>query len=113
MEEPTILIVSHGAWLGAFLNIVLSKQFNFKPPLKEILRRPCYNTSVMIVRVSVIEPAKDNGRKKFKIEGEILDWGNVDHLEVMHERKIGVVDEVKDGEAEDARPQETTETTVA
>ncbi|ORY24879.1 histidine phosphatase superfamily [Naematelia encephala] len=85
--EPTILIVSHGAWLGSFLSVlVLSLGFKLADGVDG--NRNCLNTSIMRVRCWA-----DEGEKW---HGTVLSWGEVEHLAgMMDQERLAVQDDVK------------------
>ena len=85
--DGTVLVLSHGAFLAALLAILLSPPFSFTPSPGLDTRRHCLNTSIM--RVKCWKEGKEE-----KWVGEVLTWGQVDHLDGMWE-KVGVADDVR------------------
>lgn len=85
--EPTILCVSHGAYLSALLGALLSPPFSFAVAPGVDTKKPCLNTSVMRVRAR-FDP------ERAKWVGEILSWAEVAHMGGK-EQKIGVSDDIR------------------
>ncbi|BEJ17118.1 hypothetical protein CspHIS471_0605190 [Cutaneotrichosporon sp. HIS471] len=83
--EPTVLIVSHGAYLSALLGALLSPPLSFSVARGVDTHKPCLNTSVMRVR------ANFDGKKW---RGEIQSWANVDHMG-GREQRLGVSDDLR------------------
>lgn len=86
-REPTILCVSHGAYLSALLGVLLSPPFSFAASPAVDAKKPCLNTSVMRVR------ARYNPESERWV-GEILSWAEVGHMQGL-EQKIGVSDDIR------------------
>ncbi|OCF34027.1 hypothetical protein I316_04373 [Kwoniella heveanensis BCC8398] len=88
-DEKIVLIVSHGAWLGAFFHLLLSKYFNCRVSSSVDKRLPCYNTSLMVVRCDFHE-------NKRQWKGKIERWADVEHLKGMMGKEVKeVTDDVK------------------
>jgi broad specificity phosphatase PhoE len=86
-QEPIILVLSHGAYLGGLLNVLANRSFPFKfqclPGVD--VRRSCLNTSVTRVRCEEVE-----GKWKGQVEG----WAEIGHLQGVRDDKV--VKEVAD-----------------
>lgn len=85
--EPTILCVSHGAYLSALLGVLLSPPFSFAVGPGVDIKKSCLNTSLMRVRVHYDEDTN-------KWVGEILSWAEVTHMG-GREQKLGVSDDIR------------------
>ncbi|RXK42098.1 hypothetical protein M231_00455 [Tremella mesenterica] len=79
-SNHTILLVSHGAYLANFLQVLLTSM-HFSPPPESDLRRRCLNTSIMRVSVEMDDQDKSGG----SIKGEVISWGEVEHLAGLFE----------------------------
>ncbi|KAK8846607.1 hypothetical protein IAR55_005693 [Kwoniella newhampshirensis] len=87
VPEPIILVVSHGAWLGSFLSLVLSSAYRFGLASHVDPRLPCYNTSLMVLRCKWVDG---------KWKGSVDDWGDIKHLEDMMDEEVKeVTDDVR------------------
>ncbi|WWC87331.1 uncharacterized protein L201_002220 [Kwoniella dendrophila CBS 6074] len=87
-SEKKILIVSHGAWLSCLLQFILHKlKFGISPKVN--LNQPCYNTSIMLIKVEF-------NHSKQIWNGKLESWGDIKHLDDMRDQEIKeVTDDVK------------------
>ncbi|WRT65185.1 uncharacterized protein IL334_002128 [Kwoniella shivajii] len=87
-DEKIIMIVSHGAWLSC-LQQLITHILKFKISNKVNLHQPCYNTSVMTVRV-------EYNHDKHKWNGKVESWGDIAHLrDMVNEEVKEVADDVR------------------
>ncbi|WWC58997.1 uncharacterized protein I303_101543 [Kwoniella dejecticola CBS 10117] len=78
-KEKVIMIVSHGAWLSCLQQILVHLRFEISRKVN--LRKPCYNTSLMVVEVEYLH-------EKSKWVGKIQDWADIDHLKDMLDEEV-------------------------
>lgn len=89
-----MLIVSHGAYLSTLVSLLPHPPFSFVVDKGVDLHRHCLNTSVMRVEVQR-ESGGDKGQGSGRWRGRILSWGEVDHLDGLWEKDLGVADDVR------------------
>lgn len=85
---PTILIVSHGAFLSTLFSILISSAVSFTLAEGVDRSRSCRNTSIMKVKCW-----EERGEWK----GEVLSWGHVPHL-VEEGKVVSVADDLSKAE---------------
>lgn len=85
LDEPRILILSHGAWIAGFCRVILSDVIRGKVARGVDLHAHLLNTSLMKVRCV-------QGKKGWSIE--LLSFGDMLHLAGTKEPDLEVADDV-------------------
>lgn len=87
IDTPTVLVVSHGAWIGSLINVLLSR------PIASTLA-PGVDLDAHLLNTCVIKVRLWQDEKRWR--GEIIDYGNLDHLKDVEEPDLEIADDVKD-----------------
>ena len=85
-DHPTILVLSHGAWISSLISLLMHKSMSTAVAPGVDVKAHTLNTSVTKVR---LWQTKDGWR------GEILSAGDVSHLGEV-DVTLGVADDLKD-----------------
>ena len=96
IDEPTYLVVCHGAFLATFLSVLRSPVFSFTLKPDVDIARKCLNTSVTQIRCQ--KTASGSGWK-----GVVESWAEVGHLDGLIEKDLGVADDVASSQHDLAR----------
>ncbi|KAK4685885.1 hypothetical protein P7C73_g4250, partial [Tremellales sp. Uapishka_1] len=86
-KDATVLVLSHGAYLGQLLSLLLSPVYGFKLDPGVDLKKSCLNTSIMRVSIEI---------KDGQPEGVVLSWGEVGHLKELLGEELEIADVVDD-----------------
>ncbi|WVR04275.1 hypothetical protein IAU60_001275 [Kwoniella sp. DSM 27419] len=88
-DTRIVMVVSHGAWISRFFQLLYSAPYNFTLNRHVDPRQSCYNTSIMAVtlKYDVVEG---------KWNGCIESWADVEHLRGHWEQEVKeVTDDLK------------------
>jgi len=85
LDEPRILVLSHGAWIAGFCRVILSDVIRGKVARGVDLQAHLLNTSIMKVRCV-------QGKKGWSVE--LLSFGDMSHLQDTEEPDLEVADDV-------------------
>lgn len=86
-DEKKCIVISHGAYLSTLLNVLRAPPLSFRVGEGVDIRKHCLNTCVMRVRV-------DYDHATSKWDGELLSWGEVEHLGDQA-RQLDVADDLR------------------
>ena len=118
--EPVVLVVSHGAWISAFLHVIEWFGFNREPEDQQ--KRHCLNTSITILKCwpstrkdmwyrrkwfASLGADEQQRRKVTSIgwSGGLVQWADAEHLRGLCDEVMSDAPEVVDDVKEDEMPR--------